>query len=194
VDGFEAFVVALGFEVDLGAGSCAHHEDVGAVLFEHEAVLFVVGVFAAEVDDAEVAFGVADDGGVFFEDEEGEVAVVVHDGLFAEGLALVRGEVEAEFGAVFFFVVVEEGFEVFEEGFVAVGADAVGSAGHFHLEDAEVEAHLEFGVAIEAGDFADVDGAGFVVPAFEDGGDVFAGALFGLAVALAGVGGFGGGV
>ena len=52
---------------------------------------------------------------------------------------------------------------------------AVGAAVELHLEEAEVEAHLELFAAVEAGDLADVDGAGFVVPAGEEGGDVLAG-------------------
>jgi len=163
------------FEVEGGAGSGVHHDDVGAVLLEDEAVVFFGGVVGADVEDAELAGGVADDAGVVAEDEEAEVAVVVHDGFFAEVLALVGGEGEAIGAAGFFFVVGDEFFEIVEEGFAAVGALAVGAAGELHLEEAEVEAHLEFFAAVEAGDFADVDGAGFVVPALEEGGDVSAG-------------------
>ncbi len=62
-----------------------------------------------------------------------------------------------------------------EKRFAAVGLGAVGAAGHFHLQDAEIDAHLEFGLTVVAADFADVDGARLVIPALEDGGNVGAG-------------------
>ena len=117
----------------------------GTVLLENQAIMFVVGELAAEIQDLQVAGGVAHDGDEIFEHEQAKVALVIHDGFFAEGLALVGGEVEAEIGSVPDAVFVEFGFVIIEERFAAVGACAVGAAGHFHLQDAEIDAHLKFG-------------------------------------------------
>ena len=91
--------------------------------------------------------------------------MVVHHGLLAELLALVAVEVKPSVSPVSLLVVGELFFEVVEAGFAAVRTVAVGAAGHLHLEEAEVEAHLEFLAAVESGDLADVDRAGLVVPA-----------------------------
>ncbi len=56
-----------------------------------------------------------------------------------------------------------------------MGAGAVGTAGHFHLQQAQIDAHLQFGRSVHAADFADVDGARLIIPALEDRGDVLAG-------------------
>jgi len=169
--GFVVFVAVM----DGGLGAAIHHDDVGTILLEDEAVVLVIGEFAAEIQNLQVAGGIAHDGDEIFEDEEAEVALVIHDGFFAEGLALVGGEVEAEIGSVADAVFVEFGFVIIEERFAAVGTSAVWAAGHIHLEDAEIDAHLKFWGSVEAGDFADVDGSGFVIPAFEDGGNISAG-------------------
>ena len=51
VEGFvEEFVLEI-----REAGAGVHHDDVGAVLLEDEAVVFFGGVLAAEVEDAELA-------------------------------------------------------------------------------------------------------------------------------------------
>src|SRR2546421_591748 len=82
----------------------------------------------------EVAGGVADDAGEIAQNEEAEVALVVHGGFFAERLALFAVEVEAQVGAVAAAVVLKLALEVFQERFAVVGAEAIGPAGEFHLK------------------------------------------------------------
>jgi hypothetical protein len=48
-----------------------------------------------------------------------------------------------------------------------VGPLAIGPAIHLHLEKAKVDPELQFFAAIEAGDFPDLDRAGFMRPVFQ---------------------------
>jgi hypothetical protein len=51
-----------------------------------------------------------------------------------------------------------------QERLAVMRALAIGAAGGFHLEDAEVDPELEFLAAIEARDLAHLDGARFMRP------------------------------
>src|SRR5215207_8013832 len=88
---------------------------------------------------------------------------------------------EAQLRAVARAMLFEQRFEIVEQRFAPVRAHAVWSAVHLHLQQAKVEAHLELWRAVDPADLADVDRAGLVIPALEQGQDVLAETLrFGL--------------
>ena len=55
-----------------------------------------------------------------------------------------------------------------EERFAAVRPLAIGPAGHFHLQHAEIDAQLQFLAAIEPDNLAHLDRARFVRPILQD--------------------------
>ena len=49
---------------------------------------------------------------------------------------------------------------------------AIGSSGDFHLQDAEIDAQLQFFATIEPGDFAHLNGAALIGPILQDGVEI----------------------
>lgn len=152
--------------MDLGAG--VHHDEVGPILFESGAVRFFATVLSAEVEDLEIAGGVTLDAGEVFQDELGEIAVVILDGLFTEGLAVIGGQLEAQLGAVLIDVLLEAVLLVSQERLIAKGPLTIGAAGDLHLEDPEIQTHLDLKGAVVAGDLSDSDLVGLVFPACQN--------------------------
>lgn len=158
-------------------------------MLEGDAVVVGLGEFLAEVEDAEVTGGVADDAVELFEDEEGDVAAVEHFGLVAEDAAVFGGEggfgglgVVVELDADGFLVGddFELVFEVFEVGAEAEGVLAVGAAVGVHLEESEIQSNLDAGVAVKSGKHSACQLSGLEGPVGEDGGDVWIHVLFGI--------------
>ena len=54
-----------------------------------------------------------------------------------------------------------------EERLAVVRALAIGAAGDFHLENAEIDPELQFLAPVEADNLAHLDGAGFMRPILE---------------------------
>src|SRR2546430_2067798 len=57
---------------------------------------------------------------------------------------------------------------VFQERFATVRTPAIGSSGDFHLQDAEIDAQLQFFATVEPGDFAHFDGAALIGPILQN--------------------------
>ena len=55
-----------------------------------------------------------------------------------------------------------------EQRLAVVRPLAIGPAGHFHLQNAEVDPELQFFVAVQADNLAHFDRAGFMRPIFEE--------------------------
>jgi hypothetical protein len=62
---------------------------------------------------------------------------------------------------------------VLQEGTHAEGLLAIRPAVEFHLEHAEIKPHLKFVSAVETGDDSDLKVVGVVIPAGQDGANVF---------------------
>src|SRR5439155_18187375 len=60
-DDLQRLLELLVVEEDRRLGADVHHCEVRAVLLEHEAVFLIEGVFAAEIEQSELARGVVDD-------------------------------------------------------------------------------------------------------------------------------------
>ena len=131
------FLVAVVGELEHGGGDGVDAEDVGAPLFEVVLVLFAGGVVVDEVEEGEVAGGIAEGALPVVDLEEVEVAVVVEDA-FVEELDAVIG-VELEIGGA---GLVAAGDLVVEDGLGVVRALAVGTAFEFVLFEAEGETDL----------------------------------------------------
>jgi hypothetical protein len=167
LDDEQGFLVAVFGQLEHGGGDGVDAEDVGAPLFEVLFVLLAGGVDADEIEEEEVAVGVAEGAGPVVELEEMEVAVVVEDAFVEEFDTIIGGKLEEVrrglFGA--FDMVVESGFG-------AVWALAVGAAVDFVLFDAEGEADLHDLAAIGEGDDADAV-VGVIRPRCEKGLEVW---------------------
>jgi hypothetical protein len=61
---------------------------------------------------------------------------------------------------------------VFQERFAIVRTPTIGSTGDFHLQDAEIDAQLQFFATIEPGDFAHLDCAALVGPILQNGVEI----------------------
>lgn len=81
--------IVIGFERLRGPGAGEDHQELGPELLEGPGQDLVLGVFADEVKDGQVAFGIAYHGGVIFEVEQADVAMMVLQGF------------ELELGAIF---------------------------------------------------------------------------------------------
>jgi hypothetical protein len=165
LDDGEGVGVVVVVELDHGGGDSADAEDVGAPLFEVIFVFIAGGVAMDEVEEAEVAGGIADGAGPVFDLEEVEIAIVVEDAFVEEFNAIVG--VEAEGGVLACSPgLVELGDVMVEEGLGVMGAEAVGAAIEFVLFDAEREADVHDVAAVGEGDEADTV-FGVVGPRFE---------------------------
>ena len=49
---------------------------------------------------------------------------------------------------------------------------AIGSSGDFHLQDAEIDAQLQFFATVEPGDFAHFNGAALIGPILQNGVEI----------------------
>src|SRR4051794_9760432 len=177
LDGVQRLAVAALLYHQRRPGAGVHHRDVRAVLLQHQPVLLVGGELAAEVQHPQVAGRVPHHAAEFLQHEQAQVAVVVHHRLLPQRLAVGAGDLEAELRAVAAAVVGQLVFEVVQQRLAPVRPYAVGAADQLHLEQAQVQPHLELRPAVQAVDLADVDRAGLVIPAAEDRGDVLAGEL-----------------
>ncbi len=144
------FLVAVVGQLEHRAGDGVDAEDVGAPLFEVVLVLFAGGVAVDEVEEGEVAGGVAEGALPVVDLEEVEVAIVVEDA-FVEELDAFIG-VELELGSA---GLVAAGDLLIEDGIGVVRAVAIGAAFDFVLFDAEGEADLHDLAAVGEGDDAD---------------------------------------
>src|ERR1017187_909849 len=167
LDDEQGFLMAVLGQLDHGGGDGVDAEDVGAPLFEVLLVFLAGGVAGDEVEEQEVAVGVAEGAGPVVELEEVEVAVVVEDTFVEELDAIVGGKLE--FGVAGVLGVFDM---VVESGFGAVWALAVGAAVDFVLFNAEREADLHDLAAIGEGDDADAV-VGVVRPRCEKGLEVW---------------------
>src|SRR5262249_32622405 len=61
---------------------------------------------------------------------------------------------------------------VFQERFAIVRTPTIGSAGDFHLQDAEIDAQLQFFATVEAGDFSHLNGAALIGPILQNGVEI----------------------
>ena len=148
-------------EQDRGFRARVHHEHVGAELLEAPDQLIAIGVRGDEFEEVEVPLRVADDGGEIVDLKKAEVAVVILDAFLLQLAALLGGElvgVAPRFGAG------GAALMILQERLAIVRTLAIGTAGHFHLEEAEIDPELQFLAAVEAENLAHFDGAGFVVP------------------------------
>src|ERR1017187_8655659 len=167
LDDEEGFLVAVLGQLDHGGGDGVDAEDVRAPLFEVVLVFLAVGVAGDEVEEEEIAVGVAEGAGPVVELEEVEVAIVVEDAFVEEFDAIIGGKLEVGVAGVFgaFDMVVERGLG-------AVRALAIGAAVDLVLFDAEGEADLHDLAAIGEGDDADAV-VGVVRPRCEKGLEVW---------------------
>ena len=148
-------------EQDGGFGAGVHHENVRAELLEAPDELVALGVIGDEGKEIKIALGVAHDPDEVINLKEAKVTVVILDAFLLQLVALLTTEL----------VIFAAGFRALgpalmigEERFAVMRTLSVGAAGHFHLENAEIDAELQFLLAIKAGDFAHFDAAAFVRP------------------------------
>ena len=170
LEDLEGLVVGVLVHGEHGAGDGVHAEDVGPPLFEVLAVLFALGVMVDEVEEPEVAPGVANGAAPVLELEQVEVPAIVEDAFVEEFAALGGGEPETVRGAggagAF-----EPGELKVEDGFLVVGAEAVGTAVDFVLLDTDREPDLEQFTTVGGADDAAVVGR-VELPGGEDCGNI----------------------
>ncbi len=127
-----------------GEGTVLHHDDVGTELLKR--LLFVLGTVGGEkIKEAQIADSVADNAVVVIERGEGDVAMGVLQTFLPEGLAIfdADGEGGDVFGSIWSGGGVQPRLVVFEEGRKAVGRLAIGATVEEHLQEPEVETHLQ---------------------------------------------------
>src|SRR5581483_2315947 len=148
--------VILGFERLGGMRARVDHQKLRTKLLQRPGKLLVLGVFLHEVEDGEVALGVADDGGVVLQLQLAIVPVVILKSLKLKFDA-IRGR-EFETGVVASIggeMLVELGLIMFVKGGVAERTLAVGPALGIHLKDAEIDSQLNLFGAVLADELAD---------------------------------------
>ena len=111
------------------------------------------GVPAHESEEPQVPQGIERDDLVPLQMERREIPMIILQSLTHELRAVFRREREgrAAFGGFLGFRLIE-----FEQRLVAFGAFAVGSSGRLELDEAQVDAHLDFFPAVVAGDEPDL--------------------------------------
>ena len=167
------FVVIVALESGGAAGADAHHEELGAKLLEGPGKLLGAGVFLDEVKHTEIAVGILDDSVEFLELKKANVAMMVLNGLLLEFGAVLGGEAEITIVVVVFAAeFLEELRVIFEKGFPSVRVLAVRAALGVHLEEAEIDAELNFVFAVLAAELANDHLPGLVIPLVEQGRDV----------------------
>src|SRR6267143_815634 len=148
----------------LGPG--VHHQDVGTKLLERPGKLVALSVSIDKIEELEIALGVADDAVEIVDLKQTQIAVIILDALLLKLGALFRSEL----------VILAAGLRagsaklmISKERFATVRASAVGPAGQFHLEHAEIKPELQFLAAIQSKDLAHFDGAVLVRPILQNG-------------------------
>jgi hypothetical protein len=118
-------------------------------------------VVVDEIEEVDIALGIADDAGKIVQLKEGDVPVVILDTLLLELAHLVGGELVLLVGGLFFL---GERDVVGEEGLAAEGPLAIGPPGGFHLDEPEIDPQLNLFLPVGAENSADFDLAGFMRP------------------------------
>jgi len=163
----QGFFVAVVSQLDHGGGDGVDAKDVGTPLFEVVFVLVAVGVAVDEIEEGEIAVGVAEGAAPVVDLKEVEVAVVVEDAFVEELDAIIGGKFECRVAGILGATEM-----VVEGGFGAVRAQAVGAAVDFVLFDAEGKADLHDLAAVGESDDADAV-IGVVRPRIEKGLEVW---------------------
>ena len=172
LDFANGFGVALGREFFARAGAHLHEEQLGTELLQRPGKFFGLGKAGHEIKDREVAVRVPDDGLIVFQFEEADVTVMKLQRLQLELGAILRLQNKTLLAALRFDVLFQARLLILEERRVAHGAFAVGPALRVHLEQSQIDAELNFFLAIAPLEAADDNLAGLIVPAFEERCDV----------------------
>jgi hypothetical protein len=160
-------VIVVRLDGSAGHGAGADEDELRPELQERPGDVLALGVFLDEIKDGDVAVGVLDDAGEILQLQEAVVAVVVLEGLELELGAILGLEMELA-GGVGGEVLEELGLVIIIDGRMAERAFAIGPALGVHLEDAEIDAELDFLDAVLARKFPDNHLAGLVIPLLEE--------------------------
>ncbi len=148
-----------------GAGPRAHHVDVRAVLVELDLVALTAGMARHERKEPEIAIGVALDEVIPLEVKRREVAVVVLHSLSHQKCAVFRAERKRSCplsSASFAFASYDPG------AMETRRALTVGPTVQLHLDQTQVDPHLDLLGAVVTRDDADLKPIGLVFPAVQD--------------------------
>ena len=116
----------------------AHHQNVGPKLLQRHTVAFVFGVFVNQIEDADIALGIANYAVVIAEVKHRQVAIIILHRLLLEVGAGIG--VEAPFEPAPTIVGLDLRFfqtlpMKFEKRFMSKRASTVGTTGDFHLQN-----------------------------------------------------------
>ena len=147
-------------------GAGVHHQNVGTKLLEGPGKLVALSVGIDKIEELEITLGIADDAVKIVDLKQTEITMIILDALLLKLGAL--------FGSKLVIFVPRSGtgsakLMISEERFTAVRPHAVGTAGQFHLQDAEIDPELQFLAAVQSKDLAHFDGAVLVRPILHNG-------------------------
>jgi hypothetical protein len=118
-------------------------------------------VLGHELEEVEVPLGIADHAEEIVDLKKAEVTMVILDAFLLEVVALLGGKlvgIAAHLGALGLALMINQ------ERLAVVRPLAIGTAGDFHLENAEVDPELKFLAAIKPGNLPHLDGARLMRP------------------------------
>ena len=156
--------------IDFFRAECAdaHHQELRTKLLERPGELGMFGVTFDEIENFHVALGIAQNGVVFFQLKKADIAMMILDGFLLQLGAVLGREMKALFGIVMVHApFLDAGFEMFDQGFVAEGLFSIRTAHCVHLEEPEIDAELDFFLAVFALKLANHDLPGLVIPRVE---------------------------
>src|SRR5207253_7141247 len=138
-----------------------HHQHVGPELLKIPNDFLALRMFIDKAEEIEIALGIADDTSVVTQLKQTDIAVIILNALLLQLRAFLGAELIIIAGS---FRQLSAILVITKQRVATVGAQAVGATGHLHLQDAEIDAQLQFFAAIEARHFPDLDHARFVWP------------------------------
>src|SRR5262249_54979919 len=146
-----------------------HHEHVRPELLQAPGEILPFRVVVDESKKIEISLRIAHDAFEIVNLKQAQVPMIILDAFLLQLRALLRGKLVSLallFGPHRALPV------VIQQRFAIVRAPTIGSSGDFHLQDAEIDAQLQFFAAVEPGDLAHLNSAALVGPILQNGMEI----------------------
>lgn len=163
-------VVTVAFQGSGAFGPNAHHQALGTKLLQGPGQIFRPGIFLDEIENLEIAFGVLDGGVEFLKLEKANVAVMILDEFLLQTGAIFRSQSKfLVVAGMLAFELVKLVQVILVKRFAAKGAFAIRPAFGIHLQETEIDAQLDFFLAILAHEFSDDNLPWLIIPLIQQG-------------------------
>ena len=146
-------------------GARIHHKHVRPELLQAPGKILAISVFVDESKKIEITLRIPHHPFEIIDLKQTQITVIILDSLLLQLRALFR----CQFVSVaFLFSPARTLLVIFQERLAIVRTPPIGATCHFHLQNSEIHAQLQFFAAVETGNFPHLDGAALVGPIVRD--------------------------